>query len=181
MHSQQRSRLLASRNRLPCPPWASRQKSCANRSTSTVSSTGRLYPRKMAGVEVLIFDSESKLRKEVGSSVNAGNALRGGPAFTTSGEPSAAWLPRSFANTHQTRIKHYQGRGEFLGADTREQARTIYRQVIDEYERRHGIRSSVRQHDGGVRGHGVSDHRCAAPAQGSQKVRALKRFVGLVE
>ena len=29
------------------------------------------------------------------SSVNAGNALRGGSAFTAPDEPSAAWLPRS--------------------------------------------------------------------------------------
>jgi len=45
-----------------------------------------------------------------------------------------------FADKYEIDIEQFKGRGEFLGADTREAARDVYRAVIEAYEKSHSRR-----------------------------------------
>lgn len=54
---------------------------------------------------------------------------------------------RSVAQHYETDFGHYAGRGQFIGAKTREEAQPIYQRIVSAYEKKHGIRASGDRRD----------------------------------
>ncbi len=49
---------------------------------------------------------------------------------------------RRVAQRYETNIEHKSGRGQFIGAKTRKESKTVYQRIVDAYEKKHGIRAS---------------------------------------
>src|ERR1035437_7155704 len=54
---------------------------------------------------------------------------------------------RSVAQHYETNFGQRTGRGQFIGAKTREESQPVYPRIVTAYEKKHGIRAAANRHD----------------------------------